>query len=168
MTQMNSPARRVPITEDLSIIVEMEAAVGYSARSPSGRRWKNPIDKLAFYLDVRENIPKLLQYSRRQKRSVESGISEYKSNMERMLKRMVKLANDLDDVIRDFGVAETVIGGVTIATGAIGILLAPFTGFTSVALASSVIGIAAGVAGLTGSLFSKVIIPKYGRNLLTI
>ena len=150
LAEMNNPARQVAITEDIRIIIEMEAAVGYSARSPNGQKWINPVAKLAFYLEVRDNIPKLLQYSRRQKRSVESGIAEYERNMQRMLNKMSKLAIELDSIIRDFGVAETVIGGVTIATGAIGIILTPFTGGASLALTGSAIGIAAGVAGLAG------------------
>ena len=49
---MNDPKLKVPITEDLTFILNMEQAVGYSARTPNGLHWKGPMQRFFFYEDV--------------------------------------------------------------------------------------------------------------------
>ena len=162
---MNHPDLQVSISEDTNFIVEMETAVKYSARTPNGQKWKNPAARLAFYEEVRDNVPNLLQYSgRRQKRSVDSGLAYYKANMEETLHKMNKMADDLDVAAKKFGIAQTLEGAVSITAGilgGLGLILAPFTagaslGFAIPAAVSGGLVIAGTVVGVTAGLHGLV------------
>ena len=136
----------------------MEDAVQYSARTPSGEKWRNPAARLNFYEDVHDVIPELLRsQNMREKRSenLNNGLIFYKDHMEDALRKMRKMADDLDDVAEKFGISETVEGSVSIASGvlgALGLILAPFTAGVSIGLtvAGATLGIAAGFQGLIG------------------
>ena len=155
---MSHPRLQVPISEDIHFILEMEDAVQYSARTPSGEKWRNPADRLAFYEEVQDVIPDLLQSrSIREKRSEDQnkGLTYYKENMEETLDKMEKMADDLDDAAKKFGISQTVEGGAGIASGVLtglgflGLFLAPITGGISIGLtvAGTVLGVAAGLQG---------------------
>ena len=150
---MNHPDLQVPLSEDPSFIVEMEAAVKYSARTPNGEKWKTPADRLAFYEDVRNVIPDLLHFEiTRKKRSInpDKWMEHYKKNLEDTLYKMNKMAHDLDDAAKKFGISQTVEGSVGITADVLGLILAPFTAGASLGLtvAGTVLGVASGVQGL--------------------
>lgn len=167
--EMNHPDLEIPITEDWIFIAQMETAVGYSARTPSGERWKSSVHRFTFYENVLDKVENLLETetnnkNAREKRSLNPGLNYYNTNMDESLKKMTKFADDLDDASKKFGIAGVVTGSASIAGGVmagLGIILAPLTIGASLAftIAGTALGLGTGLAGLISSL-----VEEYGYN----
>ena len=116
---MNDPKLKVPITEDLTFILNMEQAVGYSARTPNGLHWKGPMQRFSFYEDVLNKAHILLHYQPyRNKRSISRrGLEKYNQIVDQSVNRMNKFANDCDSATKKFGISQVVSGGTAIASG---------------------------------------------------
>ena len=121
---MNHPKLKVPITEDLTFILNMEQAVGYCARTPNGLHWKSPMLKFSFYEDVLSKAHILLHYQPyRNKRSISRrGIETYNQIVSQSVNRMNKFANDCDRATKKFGISQVVSGGAAIASGVMVVL----------------------------------------------
>ena len=154
---MNHPDLQVPITEDWIFLAQMETAVGYSARTPSGLHWRSPVLRFSFYEDVLDKVDHLLRNAKgdRKKRSINAakGLEYYNSNMDESLAKMNKFADDLDDAAKKFGISGVVEGGLSIAAGitaGLGLILAPFTAGATIGLtiAGTALGLGAGLQGL--------------------
>ena len=121
---MNHPRLKIPITEDLTFILNMELAVGYSSRTPNGLHWKSPMLRFSFYEDVLNKAHILLHYQPyRNKRSISKhGLETYNQIVSQSVKRMNKFANDCDRATKKFGISQVVSGGAAIASGVMVVL----------------------------------------------
>ena len=164
---MNQPDLQVQITEDWIFLAQMETAVGYSARTPSGQHWRSPVLRFSFYEDVLDNVDHLLRNAKadRNKRSIDAakGLEYYNTNMDESLAKMNKFADDLDDAAMKFGISGVVEGGLSIAAGiatGLGLILAPFTAGASIGLtiAGAALGVGAGLQGLVSEyLYCRIL-----------
>ena len=117
--EMNHPKLKIPITEDLTFILNMEQAVGYSSRTPNGLHWKSPMLRFSFYEDVLNKAHILLHYQPyRNKRSISrQGLETYNQIVGQSIDKMNKFANDCDQATKKFGISQVVSGGAAIVSG---------------------------------------------------
>ena len=116
---MNHPKLKIPITEDMTFLLNMEQAVGYSARTPNGLHWISPMKKFSFYEHVLDRAHILLHYQPyRNKRSISRrGLEKYNKIVDQSVNRMNKFANDCDSATKKFGISQVVAGGTAIVSG---------------------------------------------------
>ncbi|OBS59282.1 hypothetical protein A6R68_09594, partial [Neotoma lepida] len=82
---------------------------------------------------------------------------ELKRKLEEHIKKLIDLADHLDEVHKGCTISNVVSSSVSIASGVLGLALAPFTGGASMLLSATSLGLgaAAGVTGLTTSIVEE-------------
>ncbi|XP_059103999.1 apolipoprotein L3-like [Peromyscus eremicus] len=99
-----------------------------------------------------------LEREQQQRRFLEE-FPELKRKLKKHIRKLRDLADHLDQVHRGCTISNVVSGSVSIASGVLGLALAPFTGGASLVLSATAggLGAAAGVTGLTTTIVEESI-----------